>query len=47
MRANSRRWGRDYKVLPGECLTTQHRLLVLEVEIRGAIKGRERLGHIK
>ena len=29
IRANSMRWCRDCKVLPSECLTTQHRLLVL------------------
>ena len=36
MRANSRKLCRDYKVIPSECLTMQHRLLVMDVEIRGA-----------
>jgi len=33
MRASSKRWCRDCKVLPSEYLTTQHRLLVLDVDI--------------
>jgi len=36
MRTNSRIWCRDCKVLPSECLATQHMLLVLDVKIRGA-----------
>jgi len=47
MRANSRRWCRDCKVLPGECLRTQHRLLVLDVEIRGAIRRKRKIGVYK
>ena len=37
MRTNDRRKCRDCKVIPSECLTTQHRLLVMDVEIRSAI----------
>jgi len=38
IRANSQRWCQDCKVLPSECLTTQHRLLVLDLDIQGAIR---------
>ena len=34
-------------MLPGECLTTQHRLLVLDVEIRGAIRRKRKNGVYK
>ena len=44
VRANNRRWCRDCKVLPSECLMTQHRLLVLDVEIRGEIRRRRKVG---
>jgi len=44
IRANSRRWCRDCKVLPSECLTTQHRLLVLDVEIQSAIRRKRKAG---
>ena len=47
MRANSRRWCRDCKVVPSECLTMQHRLLVLEVDIRGAIRRKRKAGVYK
>jgi len=47
IRVNSRRWYRNCKVLPGECLATQHRLLVLDVEIRGAIRRRRSVGVYK
>ena len=47
MRANSRRWCRDSKVLPSECLTTQHRLLVLDVEIRDTIRRKRKVGVYK
>ena len=44
---NSRWWCRDCKVLPSECLTTQHRLLVLNMEIRGAIRKKRKVGVYK
>ena len=47
MRENSRRWCRDCKVLPSECLTMQHKLLVLDVEIRGAIRRKRKVGEYK
>ena len=47
IRANDRRWCRDCKVVLSECLTTQHRLLVLDVEIRGAIRRKRKLGVYK
>jgi len=47
MRANSRRRCRDCKVLPGECLMMQHKLLVLDVEIRGAIRRKRKIGAYK
>jgi len=47
IRANDRRWYRDCKVLPSECLTMQHRLLVLDVEIRGAISRKRKAGASK
>jgi len=43
MRASSRRMCRDCKVLPSECLATQHRLLVMDVEIRGAIRKKRKV----
>jgi len=43
MRANSRRLYRDCKVIPCECLTMQHRLLVLDIEVLSSIK-RKRTG---
>ena len=43
VRANSRRWCGDYKVLPSECLVTQHGLLVLDIEIRGAIRRKKKV----
>jgi len=33
--------------LPSECLTTQHRLLVSDVEIRGAIRRKRKVGVYK
>ena len=47
VRANSRRWCRDCNVLPSECLTSQHRLLILDVEIRGAIRRKRKVGVYK
>ena len=47
MSTNSRRWCRDCKVLPSECLATQHRLLVMDVEIRGAIRRTRNVGVFK
>jgi len=47
IRANSKRWYRDCKVLPSECLATQHRLLVLDVEIRGVIRRKRKVGVYK
>ena len=43
MRASSRRWCRDCKVLPSECLLTQHRLLVLDVEISRAVRRKRKV----
>ena len=37
MRASSRRLCRNCKVILSECLTTQHRLLVIDAEMRRAI----------
>ena len=34
MRQEDRLCCKDCKVIPGECLTTQHRLLVLDVHVR-------------
>jgi len=34
-------------VLPDECLTTHHRLLVLNAEIRGAIRRKRKFGAYK
>ena len=34
-------------MLPSECLTTQHRLLVSDVEIRGAIRRKRKVGVYK
>ena len=47
MRTNNRSWYRDCKVLPSECLATQHRLLVLDVEIRSAIRRKRKVGVYK
>ena len=47
IRASSRRWCRDCKVLPSVCLATQHRLLVMDVEIRGAVKRKRKIGVFK
>ena len=37
-RTNDRRMCRDCKVIPSECLMTQHRLLVMDREIRSLIR---------
>jgi len=47
VRANSRRLCRDCKVTPSECLATQHRLLVVHVEIRNAINRKRTVGVYK
>ena len=47
MRANSRRLCRDCKVLPNKCLTTQHMLLVMDVEIRGDVRTKRTTGIYK
>jgi len=47
MRASRRRWCRDFKVLPSECLTSQHRLLVLDVDIWGAMRRKRKVGEYK
>ena len=47
MRASSRRWCRDCKVLPSEYLAMRHRLLVLVVDIRGAIRRKRKVGVFK
>ena len=44
MRLNNKRLCRDCKVIRSECLTTQHRLLVMDVEIRGAIRRKRTIG---
>jgi len=38
---------RDCKVIPSECLATQHRLLVMDVEIREAIRRKRKVGVYK
>ena len=47
MGANSRRLCKDCKVIPSECLTTQHRLLVMDVEIKSSIRRKRTTGFIK
>ena len=47
IRASNSRWSRDCKVLSSECLTTQHKLLVLDVEIRGVIRRKRKVGEYK
>ena len=47
MRANSRRLCRDCKVIPSECLMTQHRLLVMDVEIRSTLRKKKTVGVYK
>jgi len=47
MRENSRRWCTDCKVLSSERLATHHRLLVLDVEIRGAVRRKRKVGVYK
>ena len=47
MRTNDRRKCRDCKVIPSECLTTQHRLLVMDVEIRSVIRRKRIVGVFK
>jgi len=44
MRANNRRLCKDCKVVPSECLTTQHRLLVMDIEVRSSIKRKRTIG---
>jgi len=43
MRQEDRLSCKDYKVMPGECLSTQHRLLILDVRVRNW----KRKNHIK
>jgi len=38
MRANSRSMYKDYKLIPSECLMAQHRLLVMNLEIKSSIR---------
>jgi len=47
MRANSSRLYRDCKMIPSECLGTQLRLLVMDVEIRSAIRRKRNIGAYK
>jgi len=47
MRANGRRLCRDCKVIPIECLKTQHRLLVVNVEMRSAVRRKSHVGVYK
>jgi len=35
------------KVIPSECLTTQHRLLVMDVAIRGTLRRKRTVGVYK
>jgi len=44
MKANSRKLYKDYKVIPSECLTTQHKLLVMDVEIRSVASRKRTVG---
>jgi len=44
MRASSRKLCRDCKVIPNEGLTTQHKLSVLNLEIRSAIRRKRTVG---
>ena len=46
VRENSRRLCKDCKMLPSECLATQHRLLVMDVTIRSSVKWK-RSGFLK
>jgi len=47
MRANNRRLYRDCKVISSECLITQHRLLVMDVQIRSPIRRKRTVGVYK
>ena len=47
MRANSRRLCRDCEVILNECLMMQHMLLVMDVEIRGAVRRKRTMGMYK
>jgi len=47
MRTNDRRMCRDCKVILSECLTTQHRLLVRDVDIRSVIWRKRTVGVYK
>ena len=44
MRADNRRLCKDCKVIPSECLTTQHRLFVMDVEIRSTVRRKRTVG---
>ena len=46
-RVNSRRLCKDCKVIPSEYLTTQHRLLVMDVEFRSAVRRKRSVGVYK
>ena len=35
---------KDCKVIPSECLRTQHRLLVIDIEVRSSIKRKRTFG---
>jgi len=43
VRANSRRLCKDCKLIPSECLATQHRLLAMDVAIRSSIRRKRRV----
>jgi len=47
MRTNDKRMCRDCKVIPSECLTTQHRSLVMDVEIRSSMRRKRTVGVYK
>ena len=47
IRVNSRGLYRDCKVIPNECLVTQHRLFVMDVEIRSTIRKKRNVGIYK
>jgi len=47
MRTNNGRLCKDCTVIPNECLVTQHRLLVMDVEIRTVIRKKRTVGAYK
>jgi len=47
IRADSRRLCKDCKMIPSECLETQHRLLVLDVELKCSKWKRRSVGELR